>query len=324
MKDKPKTGAVIGMDFGATNLKAIVVDEAGQVHERCVTPSRVHEGPGRTLERIAELVTTMEGKARQAGLSVTDVGIGVCAPVDLQTGSIPESPVLPGWKNVPVKEVIQTASGLPVHLDNDANMAVLGEWWQGVARKGRVVAGLTLGTGIGGGLVIDGRVFRGAKGLAAEFGHISVASSPPCSCGGTGCLGRLASITDTLERYRQLAGDEAVIVDNIDELGKLAKSGDRFAKESIRVSSDYIARVTLVLVNSLNPDVFVLAGGMSLLGSMLLDPIRHFIDTSTFPLLSASTRIVTAELGIYSGCFGSARLALLESGTPGDLQSACV
>jgi glucokinase len=123
----------------------------------------------------------------------------------------------------------------------------------------------------------------------------------------------LASITDTLNRYRVLAGDEAVGVNNIDELGQLAKRGDPFAKESIRVSSAYIAEVTLVLINSLNPDTFVLAGGMASLGSMLFRPIRRFVKTSTFPLVSASTHIVTAKLGIYSGCFGSARLALLES-----------
>lgn len=314
VKTKPKARAVIGMDFGATNLKLLVVDEKGQVHHRCVIPSRVHEGPRRTLKRVVEIIGSTERKAKLAGLSVTDVGIGVCAPVDQLTGSIPESPVLPGWKKVPMKEVIQSRSGLRVHMDNDANLAVLGEWWQGVAKKGRVVAGITLGTGIGGGLVIDGRVYRGANGFAAEFGHISVASAPPCPCGGYGCLGRLASITDTLDRYRTLADDRAAIVNNIDELGELAKRGDPFAKESIRVSSEYVARVTLILVNSLNPDIFVLAGGMASLGSALLRPIRRFIKTSTFPLVAASTRIVTAKLGIYSGCFGSARLALLESG----------
>ncbi|HEX7774435.1 MAG TPA: ROK family protein, partial [Pyrinomonadaceae bacterium] len=101
VKTKPKARAVIGMDFGATNLKALVVDEKGQVHQRCVIPSRVHEGPRRTLKRVAELIASTERKAGLAGLSVTDVGIGVCAPVDQLTGSIPESPVLPGWKNVP-------------------------------------------------------------------------------------------------------------------------------------------------------------------------------------------------------------------------------
>lgn len=314
MRPKPKARAVIGIDFGATNLKALLVDEKGRVHQQCVTPSKVHEGPGRTVKRVVELITSTERKAKLAGLTVTDVGIGVCAPVDQLTGSIPESPVLPGWKNVPMKEAIQLKSGLPVHLDNDANLAMLGEWWQGAAKKRRAVAGLTLGTGIGGGLVIDGRVYRGATGYAAEFGHISVASEPPCPCGGYGCLGRLASITDTLERYRLLAGDRAATVNNIVGLGKLAKRGDPFAKESIKVSSDYIARVTLILVNSLNPDAFVLAGGMSSLGSMLLRPIKSYIKASTFPLVAASTQIVTAKLGIYSGSFGAARLALLESG----------
>lgn len=304
------------MDFGATNLKALVVDEKGRVHERSVIPSKVNEGPHRTMKRVVELIASAERKAKRAGLSVTDVGIGVCAPVDQLTGVIPGSPVLPGWKNVPMKETIQTQTGLPVHIDNDANLAVLGEWWQGVAKKRRVVAGITLGTGIGGGLVIDGRVYRGATGFAAEFGHISVDSSPPCPCGGHGCLGRLASITDTLERYRLLAGGSAVTVSNIDELGELARRGDRFGKESIRVSSHYIARVTLILVNCLNPDMFVLAGGMASLGSMLLRPIRRHIKNSTFPRVAASTQIVTAKLGIYSGCFGSARLALLESGAP--------
>ena len=312
-KTKSNRRAVIGVDFGATNLKALVIDEQGKVHARFVVPSQVDQGPRRTVKRIADLIKTAETKAKSAGLSITDVGIGVCAPVDQRRGTIPESPVLPGWRNVPMKKTLQTVTDLPIHLDNDANLAILGEWWQGVAKNGRVVAGLTLGTGIGGGLMIDGRVYRGAFGFGAEFGHISLAASPPCPCGGHGCLGRLASITDTLECYRVLAGRKAAVVSNIDELGRLAKHGDIFAKEAIRISSEYLAKAILILINCFNPDTFVLAGGMASLGATLFRPIQKFIKASTFPFVAASTRIEMAKLGIYSGCFGAAKLALSEA-----------
>lgn len=301
---------VLGVDFGATNLKALIVDKEGQVHQRFMERSEPEHGPESTLRRIVELVERAKNVADSASLQLTDVGIGVCGPVSHSKGEIVESPILPGWRNVQVKDVIREATGLLVHFDNDANMAILGEWWQGAGEGCPVVAGLTLGTGIGGGLVINGRIYRGGWGFGAEFGHIRVAQDPPCPCGGRGCLGRVASATATLHRYRELAGKKAASVDGVLELAKLSEKRDPAAREAIAVSADYLAQAALIIINCLNPNVFVFTGGMALLGNVFLGPIREFIRSSTFRMVGDNTRIAVGRLGMYSGSFGAAWLAL--------------
>ena len=302
--------AVLGVDFGASNLKALLVDSDARVYERFIEPSEPELGPEHVLKRIVALVNRARRIASTAGLPLTDVGIGVCAPVNHSKGELVESALLPGWRDVPVKAAVERETGLRVCLDNDANAAILGEWWQGAGERCAIVAGLTLGTGIGGGLIINGRVYRGGWGFGGEFGHISVASEPDCRCGGKGCLGRLASATDTLRRYYKLAGEDAVQVEGMRGLARIAGMGDKAAQQSIAVSADYLAKGILILVNVLNPDVFVLAGGMSLAGDMLLNPISDYIRSSTFKTLGENTRICAARLDLYSGCYGSAWLAL--------------
>jgi glucokinase len=306
---------VLGVDFGATNLKALLVDVEGHVYQSFIEPSESSHGPEAALNRIVKLIKRAGKYADSSGLKITDVGIGVCGPVNHLKGEIIESPVLPDWKNVPVAEVIHKEIGLPIHLDNDANLAILGEWWLGAGGRNNVVAGLTLGTGIGGGLIINGSIYRGSFGFGAEFGHISVADAPACPCGGKGCLGRVASATGTLIRYERLAGINTGLINGVLELAKLAESGDDLANEAIEVSASYLAKAILILINCLNPHVFIIAGGMALLGDLLLGPIRQYVLSSTFQRVGESTHITAATLGIYSGSFGSAWLAL--SGTQG-------
>lgn len=306
---------VLGIDFGATNLKALLVDSEGKEYQRFKEDSKPEDGPDETLNRIVELVKRAKKKANSAGLQLTGIGIGVCGPVNHSKGEIVESPILPGWRNVPVKEVIEKEAHLPVQIDNDANLAVLGEWWKGAGDRRAVVAGLTLGTGVGGGLVINGRIYRGGMGFGAEFGHISVAPDPPCPCRGRGCLGRVASATATLrwynDKYKELAGKEAAPVIDIRKLAERAEKGDDLARESIEVSANYLAKGILTIINFLNPNIFVLAGGMALLkDDLLLNRIREFVRSSTFEMIGENTPIVSAELGIHSGCYGSAKLAL--------------
>jgi glucokinase len=304
---------VLGIDFGATNLKALLLDKEGRIYQQFIERSEPNLGPESTLKRIVDLIRRAEKKADSTGLRLTDIGIGVCGPVNHATGEIIESPILPGWKNVPVAGEIYKEIGLPVHVDNDANLAILGEWWLGAGKRNAIVTGLTLGTGIGGGFIINGCIYRGGFGFGAEFGHISLAADPLCPCGGRGCLGRVASATATLNRYKQLAGVGASTVYDIIELGRLAENGDNFAKDSIAISADFLAKAILILINCLNPDVFVIAGGMALLGNILLNPIQDYIRSSTFRIVGESTNITTATLGINSGCFGSAWLALSEA-----------
>ncbi len=310
MRTQGNGWAVLGIDLGATNIKAAVFDETGQAHGQTQVPSEVGQGPLPAMQRVAELVERGRQGAKAAGLVVRAVGIGVCGPVRHADGILVESSVLPGWHEVPVAALVSRAVGLPVHLENDANAAILGEWWQGAGRQRSVVAGITLGTGVGGGLVVNGQVYRGATGFGAEFGHIQVAAGPGCPCGGTGCLGRVASATATVERYAQTVGNPQACPDGVRELAQKAASGDHAAQEAIATSAAHIARAALTLANCLNPDVFVLAGGMAMLGEPLLSPIRSLLATSTYAGIGRSIEVSCACLGMYSGCYGAAWLAL--------------
>ena len=300
---------VLGLDFGATNLKALLVDKNGQSHHRFIEPSSIEEGHQATLQRIVRLVKLALQKAQSKNLQMKGIGVGVCGPVNYHKGEIVESPVLPGWKNTPVIRAIQEATNLRVMLDNDANLAVLGEWWRGAGKGHGVIAGLTIGTGIGGGLVIDGRVYRGGSGFGAEFGHIQVAEEPSCLCGGKGCLGQVASVSATILRYRRLASRDSPPVDGLMNLAEEASQGNPTAAKAIEASAGYLAKGVLILVNCLNPDVFVICGGMSLLGDSLLKPVRKAVRRSTFETTGKNIQIVTGSLGLYSGCMGAARLA---------------
>ena len=293
--------AVLGIDLGATNIKAVVASPAGNVCHREVRPSDVAEGPEATLRRVVELAREM-----RAAQPFGAMGIGVCGPVDAEAGLLHESPVLPGWSNVPVVDVIAEQIDLPVYLENDASCAILGEWWLGAGGRERVVAGVTLGTGIGGGLVLDGAVYRGGTGWGGEFGHVSVASEPLCPCGGRGCLGRLASATATVARYRELGGGD---VDGTHELVLRAERGDAHAAAALTETVDHLTRAVRILVNVLNPDVFVLAGGMALWGDPLVHAVQRGLDGTTFSGLDR-TPVRAAQLGHYSGALGAARISL--------------
>jgi len=309
MINQEKIQVVMGIDFGATNLKAIISDNKGKVYHQYIEPSQSDLGPELTLNRIKKLIEKGIDASRSDNLQLVGIGIGACGPVDTIKGEIIESPVLPGWNNVPVVEFLKKATALPVFLDNDANLAILGEWWMGAGDRQGVVAGITLGTGIGGGLIINGKIYRGGFGYGAEFGHIQIAEEPPCLCGNKGCLGRVASASATIERYRELTGIEDKSL-QIKDLKQLYEENSPEAKKAILCSVEYLCKAVLILVNCLNPHIFVLTGGMTLLGDIILLPIREFIMSSTFKILGNKTKIEIGKLGIFSGAYGAAYLAL--------------
>jgi glucokinase len=305
------TEYLVGVDFGATNLKAVVATPDGAVVDRHVEPSFVHEGPKSTLRRIGAVVTRFQRRWR-----VARVGIAVCGPVDRASGALVESPVLPGWRDVPVVAALRESLGPDVVMDNDGNLAILGEWWLGAGERSGIVAGLTLGTGIGGGLIVGGRVFRGATGWAGEFGHIAVADGPRCPCGGQGCLGVLASATATLLRYRSRTGRE---VAGTAELVRIADGGDADAVAALSETVGHLAHGVRVLVNTLNPHVVVLAGGMAGWGVRLADAVGDGLRATTFAGVD-TTPVRTARLGMFSGALGAVRLALDEATSKADGQ----
>lgn len=293
---------VLGVDLGGTNLKAAVVQSDGQIVATTSEPSHVGEGPEAAVSRMVALVERL-----RAQHDFDSVGTAICAPVEKKSGRIAKSASLPGWIDVPVRDLLEEGMSMPVTLENDAASAILAEWWLGAGERKPVVAGLTLGTGVGGGLVVDGRIFSGSDGLAGEFGHISLADAPDCPCGSAGCLGRLAGGTATGVRYESLSGEAAV---RTDEILRRALDGDAAAQEALDVTVGYLVRGVRTLVNLLNPDVFVLCGGLACgWGDPLAEALQAGLKGSTFPGLD-ETPIRISELGTFAGAIGAARLAL--------------
>jgi glucokinase len=247
---------------------------------------------------------------------VLGVGIGAPGPLDRERGVVVVAPNL-GWRDFPLRDEISARVQLPATLDNDANCATLGEWWQGAARGARHVVGLTIGTGIGGGIIIDGRLHHGVSDVAGEIGHTTIdLTGRYCRCGNYGCLEAYASGPAIAQRAREaLERDEISslrrIVDG--DLTRLtaatvydaAKMGDALARELVRDTATFLGAGIANLLNLFNPDVVVIAGGVTQAGEPLFDPLRAEVRRRAFRPAVEACRIVPGELPGTAGVVGA-------------------
>ena len=244
------------------------------------------------------------------------VGIGSPGPLDRETGVVIFTPNL-GWRDFPLRDRVSAAVDLPATLDNDANCATLGEWWVGAARGARHVIGLTIGTGIGGGIILDGALFHGASDAAGELGHISIdATGRRCGCGNYGCLEAYASGPAIAERAREaLAGGEQSILPTLVD-GDLARitaatvyaaeqRGDTVAAHVVRDTAKFLGIGVANFLNIFNPEVVVLAGGVTQAGDALFEPLRAEVRRRAFTPAVAACRIVPGELEGNAGVIGA-------------------
>ena len=308
---------VIGMDAGGTKLLGGVVDEALAVRDRV---HRLWRDGGRR-ELLDAMVDAVE-EARAAAPDAEAVGFGVPGLVDAVTGEIGFSTHLP-IAGVRLRELMEERLGLPVFVDNDANLAALAEQRAGAARGASHVALLTLGTGIGGGLVLGGRLYRGAHGAAAELGHVVVdMDGPPCQgdCPGRGCLEVMASGT-AIGREGALAAEREPESGLGRELRagreitgalvtELAHDGDEAARGVLALIGEHLGVGIASIVNALNPEVVVIGGGAVAAGELLLEPARRVVAERALPLSRDQVRIVPAHFGGEAGLIGAAMLAL--------------
>ena len=311
---------VVGVDVGGTNVVVGTMPEDGSaLYGHQVEPTDVGGGPDGAINQIERLVTTSMSQARaEVGTDIDVVGIGIGAPgpLDTITGTVLLTPNL-GWTNVPLRDRVGSALGLPATLDNDANCAVLGEWWCGAARGGRVVVGLTIGTGIGGGIVLDGKIFRGASDVAGEFGHASIdQSGRKCNCGNYGCVEAYAAGPAIARRAVEgiEAGADSVLAQYVNgELDRVtaktvseaARDGDAFCLEVIRETAHILGGAIASLVNIFNPDVVVICGGVTAAGSHLFDPLCNQVRRRAFRPGVTACRIVPGSLPGTAGVYGA-------------------
>ena len=319
------TGCVIGVDLGGTKLLAGAVDPALNVHHRATRPARAASQRA-VLETVVAAVREVRDAIEAASGTVQAVGIGIPCLIDQERGVAVMAANLPIF-DLPFRDIMIERLGLPVFVDNDANMAMLAEWRFGAAAGARDAAILTIGTGIGGGLVIGGALQRGSQGAGGELGHQVVqADGPRCqgNCPNHGCLEAMASGTALAREAlriasarpgsglgRALAGGREISGPLVTEL---AHDGDPAAVDALTTVGRWLGVGVANLVNMLNPDVVVIGGGVVAAGELLLDPVRTVVAERALSPSKEHVRIVPARFGGESGMLGAATLALDEIG----------
>ena len=275
---------VVGIDIGGTNIVAGTVAEDGSELLGLVSePTISEQGASAVVGRIVKLARASMSAAR--GKEIVGVGIGSPGPLNTTTGIVLLTPNL-GWTNFPLRDRITDALGLPATLDNDANCAIFGEWWRGAARGVQHVVGLTIGTGIGGGIVLDGEVYRGASDIAGEIGHMTIdLNGRRCKCGNYGCLEAYASGPAIAARAVEgiEAGNETALPKYVNgDLSKVtaqlvyeaANDGDDYALEVVKDTAKFLGAGVANIINIFNPQVVVICGGVTLAGERLFAPLR--------------------------------------------------
>lgn len=324
---------IVGIDLGGTNIAggAMPIDGTREIAMRMV-PTMAQEGADAVVDRIAALVEAVISQTQlETGAERSDflgVGIGSPGPLDRARGVVIVTPNL-GWRDFPLRDEVANRVGLPATLDNDANCATLGEWWCGAAKGGRNVVGLTIGTGIGGGLILDGRLYHGASDAAGEIGHTTIDSTGRrCKCGNYGCLEAYASGPAIAERAREvLEGDEDSILSSMvdGDVSRItaqtvfdaSKRGDAVALEVVRDTAHFLGVGISNLINIFNPDTFVVAGGVTQAGDLLFDPLRAEVRRRAFKPAVDACRIVPGSLPLSAGVVGA--VATFRAQTFGDL-----
>jgi len=313
---------IIGVDLGGTNIVAGAMPSDGSreiaMH---TTPTLAEGGASSVVERITGMIEQVieqtmaeTGAERSAFLGV---GIGSPGPLNREKGIVIVTPNL-GWKNFPLRDEISKRVGLEATLDNDANCATLGEFWCGAARGGRNVIGMTLGTGIGGGLILEGKLYHGSSDVAGEIGHTSIdANGRRCKCGNYGCIEAYASGPAIAERAREaLRGDEgeSILVTMADgdarkitaqTVYEASKRGDAIAREVVRETGLILGTAVANLLNIFNPDIVVMAGGVTQAGDALFQPLRAEVRRRAFKPAWQACKIVPGELRLSAGVVGA-------------------
>lgn len=313
---------IVGVDIGGTNVVVgLVPMDGGEPRAVRSFETRSERGPEDVVERVARAVgAAVDEVLAEAGApaeAVAGMGIGSPGPLDRETGVVINTPNL-GWRDLPLRDLLSSATGLRATLDNDANCATFGEWWQGAGRGTEHLVGLTLGTGIGGGIVLGGELIHGASDAAGEIGHMSIDfTGRLCKCGNYGCLEAYCSGPNIAARAREgiEAGVETILGDLVDgELDRITAATvyegvvmeDRYANEVMTETAKILGAGIANILNVLNPEVVVIAGGVTRAGPHLFEPLRSEVRRRAFRSAERACRILPAELPETAGMIGAA------------------
>ncbi len=308
----------IGCDLGGTNIKTAVFDGSFRKIGEKRTPTQVAFGSEHVLARIYENISEL---LSETGLSVQDIrcmGMGVPGILDIANGISRFSPNFPKWEEVPIVARMENHLGIPTCIDNDARVNLYGEWKFGAGKNRKNVLMITLGTGLGGAAVVDGRVIYGATGSAGEIGHINMfREGRPCRCGSSGCLGRYVSALGILRTFREKVeqGRHSIICEWVEDdldavtadmLSRAYDEGDPVAAETMQETGELLGYGLCAVFSLYNPEIIIVGGGMSNMGDRLLQYTKDVLDSHALRIPYGACTIVTAVLGDAAGMLGAA------------------
>ncbi len=322
MKDSGdnKQEFVFAADLGGTHLRMAIVDRAGNIHFRQMQPTSEAPGPDEIVRALIDSAGECESQLRARDGEISAVSIGVPGTVNVAEGILVKAPNIPSLNGFPLRAVLASELKWPLTLENDANAATIGEMWQGAGRGYRTLIGVTLGTGVGGGIILDGKLWRGADGSAGEIGHIGVDpfAGVPCTCGSSGCLEVYASATAIVRMTREAIPryPNSVLSDTEDLTSEkiycAGKDGDELAIEVFRRMGVYLGIGLASVINLLNPEIIVIGGGLANGWELFEKHMRQQVMERAFPIPARRARIVRAQCGDNAGLLGAARLAFAD------------
>lgn len=310
---------VVGVDLGGTKISAALSNLNGEVISQTTVPTKAEEGEIPVLNRIIDSIEKVIKDGAVGYEDIKSIGIGSPGPLDAEKGTIIYTPNLP-FKNFNLVDPIKNKFGVPVFLDNDANVAAIGEYMFGAGRGAKHIVFFTVSTGVGGGAVLNGKVYRGHTSNALEIGHMTVApDGPRCNCGNIGCVEATSSGTAIAKR-----GQEAItskVETSLRKYDKItsyevfteAAAGDEVCKDIIDNALNYLGIAVANAVSIFDPEIIIIGGGVSKAGDIVFDTVRNVVNKRCFKSMAESVKIVPAGLGTDAGVIGAVALALTET-----------
>lgn len=307
----------IGVDVGGTNIKIALVKD-GVIGYSNTIPTRAEMGYEYTINNMKQAIADLMKETKTDKSQIEGIGFGFPGQIDYKNGIVRNAPNIPGWVEVPIAQTIEKEFGIPTRVDNDVRCAALGELKYGAGMGCENLVCITVGTGIGSGLIVNSKLVRGASNAAGEIGHIKLQmqGGPICGCGDTGCFEAFASAPAIVvmaedyikggksTKYRELSGGE--ITSFI--VAEAAKQGDGVAKRIFTIIGEYLGIGLSSVVNLLNPERIIIGGGVAEAGDLLFDPIRETIKKRTLAISGSAVEVVKAQLGNSAGVIGASLL----------------
>lgn len=310
---------VVGIDLGGTKISGAVADSHGNIVSQHTIPTGADEGEETVLKRIISVVEKVIGESMVGKEKVTAIGIGSPGPLNAKEGKIITTPNLP-FKDFNLVKLLKDTFNIPVYLDNDANVAAIGEYTFGSGKGTNNMVFITVSTGIGGGAILNGKIYRGNTSNALEVGHMTLEKDGPrCNCGNYGCAEALASGTaiGRMAREEVEKGAETSLANyekiTAIEVFKEAEKGDLVAKAVLDKALNYLGICVSNIITSFDPEMVIIGGGVSKNGSLVFEKVRKVVNERCFKTMAESTMIVPAALGTDAGVIGAVALAIMES-----------